>query len=335
MKWKMIVVLFVAVVSSGPLYSGDVVSKVGTTAAPFLEFSVGSRATAMGGAYTAVANDATALYWNPAGISSIPTGEVTFNYLKWLAGMTFTFTGGVLNAGSFGAFGLSITSLATPDMVVRTVDEPEGLGTRFDAGDLAIGLTYARQLTDRFSFGSTFKFIQRRIWHMSANGIAMDFGVLYTMPWDRVKMGMSILNFGSKLQIRGVDALVFTDIDPSKAGNNTAVLAHLRTKTWSLPILFKFGLAYTVLNNHYNHIIVSGDFLHPNNNYESANIGMEYAFLNRFFLRLGYNSLFLKESENGLTFGLGVLYQRINMGYSYARMKHFNFVQQFSIGIQF
>jgi len=70
------------------------VSKVGTTAAPFLEIDVGSRAIGMGSAFVAVANDATALYWNPAGISRLPGNEMVFIHSAWIADINYDFVGG-------------------------------------------------------------------------------------------------------------------------------------------------------------------------------------------------------------------------------------------------
>ncbi|MHB2149617.1 PorV/PorQ family protein [Calditrichota bacterium LG25] len=328
-------VIIMLILACNSILAGDVISKVGTTAAPFLEIGAGARAVAMGEAFTAIADEASAMYWNPAGISLLKTNQVSFNYMNWLVSMKYLYAGGVIRAGVYGSFGVSVTSLTTPEMTVRTVEEPEGLGIRYDAADLALGLTYARKLTQRFSFGATFKLIQRRIWHMSTNGIAFDFGVLYNLPVKNLKLGMSITNFGSKLQIQGVDAMVFTDIDQSKAGNNTSVLSHLRTKKWSLPIVFRFGLSYLIVNNKYNRIIIAGDFIHPNNNFESVNLGAEYCFMNTFVLRAGYKSLFLDNSEEGLTLGLGISYMNFRFDYSFMNMKHLQDIQQFSVIIKF
>ena len=62
--------------------------------------------------------------------------------------------------GDFGNIGFSFTSLSMEDMKVRTVEQPDGTGENFSAGDMAIGLSYARNLTDRFSVGITAKYIK-------------------------------------------------------------------------------------------------------------------------------------------------------------------------------
>jgi long-subunit fatty acid transport protein len=320
---------------AGSASGQEPVSKRGTTAAPFLEFAVGSRAVGMGKAFTAIANDATAMYWNVAGLEQLPSNEVSFSYMNWIADMDFIYAGLVIKAGSAGTFGLSVTSLSTPEMLVRTVDQPEGLGWRFDAADMAFGLSYAKHLTDRFTFGGSFKYIQRRIWHMEATAIAADFGILYSLPWQGMKIGMSITNFGSKLQMQGVDAVVPTDIDPTMAGNNGTVLAQLRTKEWALPLTFRFGLGYEAISSPDHKVTVATDYLHPNNNEESANVGMEYEFRETLSLRAGYQSLFMQDSEEGLTIGVGLKQSGISFDYAYSALVHLGTVHQFSVRIVF
>ena len=152
------------------------VSKTGTTAATFLEISVGAPAIGMGGAFVSLANDATALYWNPAGIATMSDMEVIAAHTDWIADTKFDFGGFVWPLGNFGTLGFSLTSLTMADMAVTTVEMPDGTGNIFSASDLAAGLTYARPLTDRFSVGFTAKFIQESIWHESAKAFAMDAG---------------------------------------------------------------------------------------------------------------------------------------------------------------
>jgi len=159
------------------------VSKVGITAATFLEIEVGARAIGMGGAFVAVANDATAIFWNPAGIARLPRGEAILIHTNWLVETNFDFSGIVIPAGYMGSFAVSVTSLRTDEMEVRTVLKPEGTGEKFSYGDLSAGLSYAKNLTDRFSIGINAKYISQRIWHMDAKGYALDIGTLCLTEW--------------------------------------------------------------------------------------------------------------------------------------------------------
>lgn len=313
------------------------VSKVGTTAAPFLQFGVGSRASAMGGTFTAVANNAEAIYWNPAGIDTYSDNDATFHYSDWFADMTYYYGGGVLHLDGVGSFGISVTSLSTPEVEITTVDDPDGIGSKYDAADLCLGVSYAKMLTDRFSFGITGKYISRRIYHMNADALAFDLGVIYTMPWEQVKLGMSLLNLGSKLQLTGSDNMVYVDLDPRFEGNNTQILAALRTKEWALPMSIRFGLSYNAIESEQHHLLIAADYIHPNDNFSSVNVGGEYGFMNLFFIRAGYRDLFLEQEETvyGLTLGGGIKFNLLSFDYSYMEMKYFDYIQQFTVNIKF
>ena len=329
------IIIILAIFSWNSISWSQGVSKIGTTAAPFLQIGAGSRATALGEAYTAVGEDASSLYWNPAGIDNYGGNDVVFNYSDWFGGMKYVNADAVLHLGDIGSFGASITSFSTPEMIVRTVDEPEGLGTKFDADDIALGIGYAKRITDRFSFGANFKYISRRIWHMNASAIAMDFGILYQLPWKNLKLGMAIQNFGSKLQIQGADAIVFHDIEPTMSGNNDQVMSSLYTKEWALPLSFKFGLSYKLQFADDHNILLAADYIHPNDNVQSVNMGGEYGFLNTVFFRVGYKSMFVKDATFGLTCGGGIKLSFAQVDYSYMKLEYLGSVQQFSVSLTF
>ena len=139
------------------------VTKRGTAAAEFLSIPVGARATAMGNAFSATVDDATAMYWNPAGMTALPHATFAVEYAQWLVNIDFNYAAVVVPMG-FGTVGLAVTALNTPNMEVTTVAEQNGTGETFDASSYALALSYARALTDRFSIGGTAKFITERIW---------------------------------------------------------------------------------------------------------------------------------------------------------------------------
>ena len=342
MESRNIIFVAVGLFFLSPTYGQYVtdVSKVGTTSATFLEFGVGARAVSMGGAFVATADDATALYWNPSGIARIQRRQVTFVHTEWFADSDFDFAGIVLPLGSLGTLGASITTLNMGEMKVRTVFEPEGTGEMFDASDLALALSFARNLTDRFSIGFSTKYIRQSIWHSTASSVAIDLGTLFTTPFNDMKIGMSISNYGGKMKLEGKDTRVYHDIDPVKSGNNEKINALLETERWSLPLIFRVGIAMDILRGKHNRLTMAADALHPNNNNESVNIGMEYGFNDLFFLRFGYKSLFLEDSEQGLTAGAGINYNlnrvvSLRADYAYADFGILNNTQRISFGIEF
>lgn len=283
------------------------VSKVGTTAAEFLQIGVGARASALGGAFVASADDAAALYWNPAGLARMAQSEVLVTHSAWLADVTFDYLGVGLQAGALGTVGVSVTRLGVPDMLVRTEDRQEGTGETFDAADLAVGLSVGRAVTDRFSVGLTAKFIQQRIWHASATGFAVDLGTQFrTDFFGGLTIGAALYNFGTDLRMGGRDLRTFTDPDPRQQGNNDRVPANYEVDAWSLPLNFQIGVSTRALDTPMHRLTLAVDALHPSANYESINVGAEYGFAGRVFLRGGYQNLFLEDSEGGLSAGLGV-----------------------------
>lgn len=316
------------------------VSKVGVTAAPFLEIGVGARAIGMGSAYVSMANDASSLYWNPAGIAHLERPELLLVHTQWIAGMRFDFAGFVLPLGRWGALGLSVTSLGMDDMMVQTVDQPEGTGEYFSAGDIAMALSYAFNLTDRFSFGFTGKFIQQHIWKESAWGMALDVGTLFTTGFHGMRIGATLSNFGTDMRMTGKDLLVYHDIDENILGNNDRIFAELKTESWPLPLNFQIGVGMEILQNEKRRLTLAVDALHPSDNKESMHLGMEFALRERIFLRAGYQSLFLKDSEEGLTLGGGVWLRvlgsmQFRIDYAYADFGRLQNAQRLSLGIVF
>jgi len=333
-------VLFIFWASNGQGQFIRNVSKVGTTSAPFLEIEVGSRAIGMGGAFVGVASDASALYWNPAGIARLPHSQVIFDHVRWLADVRFDFAGICIPLGEPGALGISLTNLSMGEMEVRTVFYPEGTGERFGAGGGALAVSYARNLTDRFSIGFTAKYIHERIWHMRAFSFALDIGTLFTTQLRGMRIGMSISNFGSKMRLEGKDTLVKHDIDPVKMGNNDKINAHLDTERWSLPLTLRVGVAMELLKTSANRITWAVDALHPNNNTESLNMGLEYAFYEKVFLRIGYKSLFLRDSEEGLSLGAGLSHTLagrliLDLSYAYTDFGVLGNVQRFTLLLKY
>ena len=316
------------------------VSKVGTTAAPFLEIEVGSRAIGMGGAFVAVANDATAIYWNPAGIARLSKSEATLIHTNWLVGTNFDFAGIVLPLGHMGSIAVSVTSLSTDEMEVRTVQNPEGTGEKFSYGDLSAGLSYAKNLTDKFSIGVNVKYISQRIWHMNAKGYALDIGTLFRTEFNGMMIGMSISNFGGSMKLEGKDAFVNYDEAPQFGGSNEQIPAFKKTDEFPLPLLFRVGIAMDLLKNSRNQLTIAADAAHPNDNTEYINLGMEYIFRNQVALRIGYKNLFTLDTEEGFTAGVGTKLKlaggvALKIDYAFQDFGRLHNAQRFSLGFEF
>ncbi len=317
------------------------VTKVGTTAVPFLTIGVGARANAMGGAFASVASDVTALYWNPAGIAKLSGNQIALIHSDWIADLRHDFIGLSVSLGGLGTVGFQLNALTMDDLAVRTPEFPEGTGELASSYDMALGLAYARSLTDRLSIGGSVKYVKSQLWHMSAQTVAFDCGVILTNIFDVIQLGASMTNMGGKMRYGGRDNFVYHDIRPSEYGNNEKIDAELKTGSYNLPVAFRSGISVIVNKKSRWPLLLAVEFYEPSDNVRSLNLGGEWGFYDKVFLRAGYNSLFEEDSERGLTMGGGLKLQipksavEILLDYSYEDFGVFQNAQKFALGIAF
>ena len=320
--------------------AGVAQSKVGTSAAPFLGIGVGPRAVGMGGAFVAIVSDASALYWNPGGISRYGRSEVQFSHTDWLVDTKFDWAGVLLNLDGSNAVGVSFTQLTYGEELVTTEASQMGTGETWSASDVAIGLSYSRSLTDRFSLGGTLKYIQQRIWNETASSAAVDVGLLYLTDFSGLKIGMCISNYGADMRLDGKDLYRPFDPDPTHTGSNKSTVAVLKTDPWPLPLFFRAGVSIDAIKLEDLRLTVAADALRPSDNAETVNLGGELAWNEILYLRGGLKSLFLPESQEGYTLGGGVRWDitttmGLGLDYSYEDFGLFGGIQQFAISITF
>ncbi len=305
----MLVLLLVAPAIVG---AAEEFEKVGTIGGQFLKIGVGARATAMGSAFVSVADDPSAIYWNPAGVARIYKSVVSINHAAWLADISFTQASYVFHVGFLpGTFAVNARSLYMDSQPIRDVFHPEGTGESFDAGDIAIGATYARSLTDKFSAGISANYVQSTLASYNSSAYTFDFGTLYDTGYRSLRIGMAIQNLGSDM----------TFIED----------------TVKMPTIFSVGMSMSLYENAAHRIISSAEFSHPPDNNERANWGVEYGFKEFFFARAGY--LFKYDLER-FSAGLGFkvpssLNSEATVDYSYQDMSDLDGVHRISIDFRF
>ncbi|MBN1561048.1 PorV/PorQ family protein, partial [candidate division KSB1 bacterium] len=267
--------------------------------------------------------------------------EAVFHHSNWIADINYNYIAAVIPVARLGNIGLNATALSMADMERTTIENPEGTGETFSAGSYAFGLAFARNLTDRFAIGFNVKYLYESIYHSSAQGVAFDIGTLFTTQFNGLRIGMSITNYGPKVQMSGRDMLTQVDIDPNVSGNNENTNAYLVTDQFNLPLMFRVGVSMDVLKGVGNsNLILSVDAVHPNDDVESLNIGAEYIFNDLLALRSGYNSLFAADAEAGLSFGAGIHQSMLGrlefyLDYAFRDFGLLNNVQMFTLGIKF
>jgi long-subunit fatty acid transport protein len=297
--------------------------RAGTATAQFLKIGAGARAVSMGEAYVAVANDAAALYWNPAGIVQFNRSQFTFCHTNWPVGIQHEFVGYVQHINAVNSFGVSLTSLHTDDMSETTEFEPFGTGNYFTFQDLALSLTYARRMTDRFSFGVSFKYIEETLAELKMRGGMIDFGTFYWTGFGSTRFALVVTNFGPQLTPAGE----FTRRDGKTVNEFQAFIP---------PTTFKVGFAAEIFENSTHRLTTSIQLNHPNDNSENINLGTEYAWRNLLAFRGGYKG---NQDEESFTFGAGfdipLNLMHFNFDYAYTFFGRLGSASRLSITIGF
>lgn len=316
------------------------VNKAGTTAANFLKIGAGSRAVGMGGAFVSIANDASAMYWNPGGAGQLTQPELLVNHTRWIADIGFTYIGFILPVSGVGTFGMNVTAMTMDPMEVTRYGQENGTGETFKAGSYAIGFLYARQLTDRFSLGGNIKYIREFISQSSSSGFALDIGTLFITPFKGIRFGSSISNFGQKLQIFGKDLLVTKDISPIE-GNNESINAYLATDHFDLPLFLRIGLSGELIQTGRTRLTWAVDGIHPNDNSEYVNVGIELALLNEMVaIRGGLKSLYMEDGDEEFTLGAGLnlpvnRVMKLEANYAFESFVHLSTIHKLTIRLLF
>jgi len=327
-------------------------NRVGTTTANFLEIGYGPAGIAMGDAYVSAVNNLSAVYWNPAGLALLENNEAQFMMQPWIVDTDLSFVAVGIPISGIGTIALSIIHMGYGDMEVTTLRSQDGTGEMFDANEFAIAMSYGRAITDWFAFGSGIKYVSSQIWHVTGSALAFDLGVIVKTeflspqgrPRDGMRIGMSVSNYGTKMRYEGIDLFNPIDVLPNENGNYRDVPGKFHLSSWELPLIFRVGFSIKPVVQGNHSLTLAVDALHPNNNSESVNMGMEYALnmpaFGQLFLRGGYKALFMETPEYGLTLGAGFSRSLLRntsfrLDYAFRDMGLLGSVNCFGLGIEF
>jgi hypothetical protein len=253
----------------------------GTRSAQFLKLGLGGRAAAMGGAFVGLADDASAVYWNPAGLAGADRTELGFMHLAWLQEIAYEYFALVWPVKKRGAVGFGISYLHMDKLQGRDrYGEPT---SDFSAGGMAITLGFGREITGGLLLGGSIKSIDERIDDRNAFGLAFDFGCLYRTPVENLFLGGVIQNWGKDM--------AFVE------------------ESFGLPRIFRLGASYrrSLAGNPVN---LGLDVSFPADDETCLHSGIEYIYENTIAARMGYNNGSDLGSRAGLSFGLGLAVTR-------------------------
>jgi len=324
---KKIFILIIPFLMAYTLFAGDE-SRKGTTAADQLLIPVGARGIATGGAFLANIKGLESIYYNPAGLDHTKKTEAMFNYMNYIADINISYFAVSTSLGEIGSIGLSFKSIDAGDIPVTTNDFPDGTGEKYSPSFLVVGLTYSKVLTDRVSVGTNLKLISESIENTSATGFALDVGVQYYFS-EELALGASLKNIGPNLKYSGQDLRTQTGVPSSPIGSPNGTY-EVVSEAAGIPSYFEISLAYGFLFDEKNNLDLAATYVANNSLEDQINLGIEYDFMNNFFLRAGYNLQVENASSNifGITLGAGLNYEfgedvGISFDYAFRDVKEF------------
>jgi long-subunit fatty acid transport protein len=327
----MLLIAGVVSLSTGKLYAQIFPNlggqRAGTATAQFLKIGIGARAMAMGEAYVAVANDAEALYWNPAGISRFKNHAVFFSHTQWLVDVDVEYGGIVYHLDPVNTFGLAFTYLHTDEMKETTELQPFGTGRFFSFSDFLVAISYARNMTDKFSFGLSVKYMHENIAELTMNGLLFDLGTYYDTGWNSLRFAVAVTNIGQEMQPEG--SYIYQDLAAQEVEVN-------KFQSFPPPIMFRLGLAGEIFKTTDNRITSSIQLNHPNDNKENLNFGLEYMWRDILALRAGYKSARVEEDFSaGLGLKINTAFSNIRVDYAFTNFGRLGAVNRFSLHFEF
>jgi hypothetical protein len=314
-------------------------SKTGTTIGQFLLIEPSARLAGMGNAGVSAWEGLDAVYFNPAVIGLLHNYNVQFTHSAWLADIAYDYVALSLPVGKWGSVVASLTSLNSGDIEVRTVSQPLGTGERYSVSDVAIGVGYGRQITDRFSAGGRMTYLQETIWHTSLNTVVFDLGTLYQVSEQGLRIGASLSNFGTQGSFSGRDLAIVYDGDPNRYGDNGTLPADMYTDAFSVPTLFRVGVGMPFRLGPQANLKLALDAFHPDDNTEGLSAGAELEYAKRLALRAGWQDAYQRDTEVGLTLGGGIRGKLDVYGYrvdyGWAEHKRLGGTHRVTLGMQF
>lgn len=294
-KNYIVLALVLSLLLSGSDSAAGTNQNAGTSAFSFLKINISARSVAMGGAFTGLADDEAALYYNPAGLASIEKKRFIFGYHNYIADMQSGFIGYIKPLGKERSLGFYLNYLNYGDFT--QTDETGTVLGEFGGSDILLAVSFAMRHNYSFSFGGSAKFIYEKIDQYAASGLAFDLGVKYDSDRRRFGAGLMIQNLGFQLSSLGEE----------KDKLPLAVRTGLFYKPKGLPVTF------------------TTDLIFPNDNDLYFALGAEYMNLKPFYMRLGWNSFgsnyrtsISDDNWSGYSLGVGFDFKKMMISYAFS-----------------
>jgi len=256
--------------------------RAGTSGFQFLKIPVDARSSSLGNSVVASADDASALFWNPALAAQLGGPQVGFYHTAYFVDVSLSMVAASYPVGNSGfTVGATLQTLFSGEMDVTTEFQPFGTGESFSLTDMALGLTVSQSLTDLFSYGVTARYLRESVIEVSASTVVFDLGVFYRVGDSGGQMAVAIRNFG-------VDAKPGGSID-RKVIATDPIVTETSFERITPPTTFHLAFMYELLrSSELNALQLSAELSNPSDHSENMNLGAEYAWNNMLMFRIGY-----------------------------------------------
>ncbi len=289
---KIMMVLIILALSSVHAGPGD-------AGAAFLRIPVDARVVGMGEAGCSYVNNATALYYNPAGLANIGKFNVSANHNEWLLGMNHEYIGAGFGLENIGTFGIALNYWGSGSIQGITIRGDTIPGYYFSAYDWSLNSGFGREFGS-LALGVGVKFISEKSESLSGSALGCDFGGIYRLPLKGMSAGLSISNLGTGLK--------------------------LDQESFSLPVMIRLGWKYNLKN-----FGITQDFIFSNSDKFGLGIGVEYIIAEILALRSGYRTADNYEGLAGLRAGFGIVVRGLVIDYGVAPYGRLGFSHRITI----
>ena len=335
LKIVMLSVLILTLVISLPSYGA--MKKLAQVGFKGLIMPVGAREAGMGNAVVSTPMGANSVFWNPAAITEISGDRsIAFNYMNWIADIKHKAGAAVFSLENIGHIGFSVMMLDYGNiMSTRLADNEEGFieTGEFSPGEIAIGLVYARKMTDKFSFGGHLKYARQDL-GAGLEGQSTD--EAYSVPFNKAAV---VFDFGT-LYYTGI-----RDLRIAMSFQNFSKELKYQAEEFPLPLMFRVGIAMDILSlvqeESPNSLTLAVDFQHPRDFSERIHLGAEYMYSDPMIRDIGISSIGIRGGykfgydEESWTMGFGLTGLGMKIDYAIQEFGLFGNVNSLSMGFEF
>jgi long-subunit fatty acid transport protein len=282
--------------------------RLGRAVLHVLKVDQGARIAGLGGAFVAVADDIHTIFVNPAGLTHIEKAEYMLSYTRWLVDSKF-YSGAFAYNTRRGVLGLSVMAFSLPKTEETTIFQPQGTGRQLDTGDVSIGVSYARKMTDKLSFGAQMRWTQETLDQDRLSAVDVNLGTIFYTGFKSLRLGMGFTNLGRDQRVREMN--------------------------YQMPVMFNFAFAVEALGKKGGdtYLTVTGenqyatDFAEP-----QYRVGGELWFKNTLALRGGYKFNYDLETYS---LGVGVRFHPVKRREIRADFAYSSFSYKFDAPLRF